>query len=62
MSLWNPPSDSVAAHTMCTCATPVGVDGIPRHTAYCAKIDESHPARDRAREAIAENWRRWGSP
>lgn len=57
MSLYDPPSFSVSEYAPCTCAC-VGL----RHADNCAKVDESHPAREKARETVRRQARWWFGP
>ena len=60
VSLYDPPSFDVAEFTLCTCAAKNGQQ--LRHDDHCAKIDESHPARERGRDAVDRNARYWFGP
>lgn len=59
MSLYDPPSFDISFYTPCTCITPIGEDGIPRHTNICAKIDESNSLREKGRKAVERNMVLW---
>lgn len=58
MSLYNEPSFSVSEHTPCTCGLR---DGLYHHD-RCAKVDASHPARQRAKETVDRQRRWWFGP
>jgi hypothetical protein len=58
MSLYNSPSFSVSEHTPCTCGLSEGLF----HHDRCAKVDEKHPAREKARETVQREARLWFGP
>jgi hypothetical protein len=57
MSLYDPPSFSVSEFTPCTCNAQYGNQ--LSHDDHCAKVDQSHTARDRGRDAVDRQRRYW---
>lgn len=58
MSLYDEPSFSVSEYTPCTCGV---TDGLHHHD-RCAKVDETHPAREKARDTVKRQARWWFGP